>query len=75
MEILHFMAAAASISGALNIGYDCYFLALPHSHPPLPKRQPRSFITYDISRVQDHNVIHLENADEKVDLVPRSGKL
>lgn len=37
--------------------------------PPLPKRQPRSFITYDISRVQDHNVIHLENADDKVDLV------
>ncbi|KAL1359068.1 hypothetical protein AAHE18_04G079900 [Arachis hypogaea] len=24
--------------------------------------------TYDISRVQDHNVNHLENADEKVDL-------
>lgn len=36
---LDFMAAAASISGALNIGYDCYFLCLPHSHPPLPKRQ------------------------------------
>lgn len=35
----------------------------------------RLFLTYDISIVQDHNVIHLENADEKVDLVPRYSKL
>lgn len=53
--------SAASSSGTLNIGYDSYFLALPLS--PLPKRQAY-VITYDISRVQDHNVIHLENADE-----------
>ena len=54
------------------------WLSLPAPLPPTSSEKtslPRSFITYDISRVQDHNVIHLENADEKVDLVSRSGKL
>jgi hypothetical protein len=46
MEIFHFMAAAASISGALNIGYDRDFLCLPHTHPPIPKNKLTSIIHY-----------------------------
>lgn len=63
------LAPALFISGMIVT-----FLPCPTPTSSEKTSLPRSVITYDISRVQDHNVIHLENADEKVDLVPRSGK-